>query len=84
MLSRLAKLPINIPSGVEVTLDGSHVQVKGSLGKMEFKFNDAVEIIKQDNTIVLKTLEETKFAKALSGTISAVVRVLKKNLLFWV
>ncbi|MFN8770628.1 MAG: 50S ribosomal protein L6 [Neisseriaceae bacterium] len=73
MLSRLAKLPLDIPSGVEVTLNGSNVKVKGSLGQMEFTFDDAVEIIKQDNQIVLKTRVDTQYAKALSGTIRAIV-----------
>ncbi len=73
MLSRQAKLPLSIPSGVEVTVDGSSVKVKGSLGLMEFTFNDAVAIIKTDNVITLETREETKFAKALSGTIRAVL-----------
>ncbi|MBY0379273.1 MAG: 50S ribosomal protein L6 [Burkholderiales bacterium] len=73
MLSRLAKLPLNIPAGVEVIVDGSNVKVKGSLGQMEFTFDDTVEIIKQDNVITLQTRAETKFAKALSGTIRAVV-----------
>ncbi|MDQ5922102.1 MAG: large subunit ribosomal protein [Pseudomonadota bacterium] len=73
MLSRKAKTPLSIPNGVEVSIDGSNVKVKGSLGQTEFTFNDAVSIIKKDNTIVLETREETKFAKALSGTVRAIV-----------
>lgn len=73
MLSRKAKTPLSIPNGVEVSIDGSNVKVKGSLGQTEFTFNDAVRIIKKDNTIVLETREETKFAKALSGTVRAIV-----------
>jgi large subunit ribosomal protein L6 len=73
MLSRQAKLPLSIPSGVEVTVSGSNVKVKGALGQMEFTFANEVEIIKQDNIITLQTREETKFAKALSGTIRAIL-----------
>ena len=73
MLSRQAKLPLNIPSGVEVTIIGSSVKVKGSLGQMEFTFNDNVEIIKQENVITLATRNDTKFAKALSGTVRAIL-----------
>ena len=73
MLSRQAKLPLVIPSGVEVTLNGSSVKVKGALGQMEFTFDDAVEIIKQENVITLATKSDTKFAKALSGTIRAIL-----------
>ena len=74
MLSRLAKLPINIPTGIEITVVGSTVTVKGSLGQTTFTFDPAVEIIKQDNVISLQTKEDTKFAKALSGTIHAIIK----------
>lgn len=73
MLSRIAKTPLSIPTGVEVTVAGSNVKVKGSLGQTEFTFNDAVAIAKNDNAIVLETREETPFAKALSGTIHAII-----------
>ena len=73
MLSRIAKTPLNIPAGVEVTINGSNVKVKGALGQTEFTFNDAVAIAKKDNAIVLETREETVFAKALSGTVRALV-----------
>jgi large subunit ribosomal protein L6 len=73
MLSRIAKTPLNIPSGVEVAINGSKVTVKGTLGQLEYTFNDAVGITKQENTLVLNTREETKFAKALSGTVRALL-----------
>jgi large subunit ribosomal protein L6 len=73
MLSRIAKTPLAIPAGVEIDVNGSHVAVKGPMGQLEFTFNDAVVITKQDNAIVLSTKEDSKFAKALSGTIKAVL-----------
>lgn len=73
MLSRIAKTPLVVPNGVEVTLDGSHVTVKGPLGQLEFTFNDAVAISKEGSDVVFATKEETKFAKALSGTVKAIM-----------
>ena len=73
MLSRIAKTPVVIPAGVEVTVTGSNVKVKGALGQLEFTFNDAVVITKQDDQITFSVKEETKFAKALSGTVKAVI-----------
>ncbi len=73
MLSRIAKTPLAIPAGVDVTLNGSDVKVKGPLGELSFTFNDTVLIAKEDNSIVLSTKEETKFAKALSGTIKSIM-----------
>ncbi len=73
MLSRIAKTPLEIPAGVEVTLNGSNVKVKGPLGQLEFTFNDTVSIAKDGNGIVFATKDETKFAKALSGTVKSVM-----------
>ena len=74
MLSRIAKTPLAVPAGVNVTITGSNVKVKGALGQLEFTFHDAVEISMKDNAVVLATRDETVFAKALSGTIHAVVK----------
>lgn len=73
MLSRIAKTPLAIPSGVEVNVSGTNVKVKGPLGQLEYTFNDTIIITKEDNSIVLSVKEETKFAKALSGTVKAVM-----------
>lgn len=73
MLSRIAKTPLAIPAGVEITLNGSNVKVKGPLGQLEFTFDPAVAISKEDNAIVFATNDESKFAKALSGTVKAVM-----------
>ncbi len=73
MLSRMAKTPLAIPAGVEVTLDGSNVKVKGPLGSLEYTFNDTVTITKDGANIVFATKEDSKFAKALSGTVKAVM-----------
>ena len=80
MLSRIAKTPLAIPAGVEVALNGSNVKVKGPLGQLEFTFNDAVVISNVDNAIVLATKDETKFAKALSGTVKAVMNNMRLRL----
>ena len=73
MLSRIAKTPLVTPAGVEVTLNGSNVKVKGPLGELAFTFNDTVSIAKEENSVVFATKEETKFAKALSGTIKSIM-----------
>jgi large subunit ribosomal protein L6 len=74
MLSRIAKTPLEIPAGVEVTVDGTNVKVKGALGNLEYSFNDIVTITKSENTLVLNTKDETKFAKAFSGTAHALLK----------
>lgn len=74
MLSRIAKLPISIPTDVEITVNGSHVKVKGPLGFLEFIFDSIVGIAKTGDTIILSTSVDTKFAKAMSGTVCAMIK----------
>lgn len=73
MLSRIAKIPLEIPQGVEVTVNGCKVVVKGKLGTLENCFNDSVIVSKKDNSLVLETKDDSKFAKALSGTVRALM-----------
>ncbi|MBP9742207.1 MAG: 50S ribosomal protein L6 [Burkholderiales bacterium] len=73
MLSRKAKTPLSIPDGVEVTVADSTVKVVGKLGQSEFTFDETVSISQQDKKIVLETRNDTKFAKALSGTVHAII-----------
>ena len=50
-MSRIGKLPIEIPMGVDVQLDGSHVIVKGPNGTLERTFSPLVTISKEENQI---------------------------------
>jgi large subunit ribosomal protein L6 len=73
MLSRIAKTPLAIPAGVEIAVAGSNVKVKGPLGQLEFTFDPTVTITLDGSQVVFATTEESKFAKALSGTIKSIM-----------
>ncbi|MDH5190147.1 MAG: 50S ribosomal protein L6 [Gammaproteobacteria bacterium] len=73
-MSRIAKNPIAIPSGVEVSINGQDVAVKGSKGNLSQNIHDAVEIMKEDN--VLKFVPRDNDGKpnwAMAGTMRAIV-----------
>ncbi|MFT4938519.1 MAG: large subunit ribosomal protein L6 [Paraglaciecola sp.] len=53
-MSRIAKAPVDILSGVEISIAGQEVTVKGKNGTLSRVFNDAVEILQEDDQ--LKTL----------------------------
>lgn len=72
-MSRVAKSPIVLPQGVDVTLNGEMISVKGPLGTMKCAANPAVMIEKVGGTLVCKTVEGAANAVALSGTLRAVV-----------
>lgn len=72
-MSRVAKNPIVLPQGVDVTLSAELISVKGPLGAMKCAANPAVIVEKVDGTLVCKTVEGIANTDALSGTIRAVV-----------
>jgi large subunit ribosomal protein L6 len=72
-VSRIGKLPITIPSGVDVELNGSKVTVKGPKGTMQREFSSLITIKKEENQIVITRDSEEKTVRALHGTTRAVL-----------
>lgn len=72
-MSRIAKAPINIPAGVEVTLNGQEVTVKGSKGTLNSILNAAVEVSQNDNVLTFAPRENVANADAQAGTARSLV-----------
>lgn len=72
-MSRIAKAPINIPAGVEVTLNGQEVTVKGGKGTLNRTLNAAVEISQNDNVLTFAPRENVANADAQAGTARSLV-----------
>jgi large subunit ribosomal protein L6 len=72
-VSRIGKLPITIPTGVDVALDGSKVTVKGPKGTMQREFSSRIGIAKEENKIVISCDSPEKSMQALHGTTRAVL-----------
>lgn len=70
-MSRIAKSPITIPTGVEVKVDGSTVSVKGSKGQLSMQKHPLVELDMSESTINMKWDQNNKKATALAGTTRA-------------
>ncbi len=67
-MSRIGKLPIELPSGVELSVsDDNIVTAKGSLGVLEQKITPEIAIEIKDNQVTLTRPAETKRLKALHG-----------------
>ncbi len=66
-MSRIGKLPIPIPPGVEVRVDGSNVIVKGPKGELHRQFPDRVAITVDDGRAVVTRLDEERQSRALHG-----------------
>ena len=72
-MSLIAKNPIVLPQGVEVSLGQEQISVKGPLGSLQMPANPAVRIEQQGHTLVCNEVEGAVNANALSGTMRAVV-----------
>ncbi len=70
-MSRVANNPVNLPSGVEVKVDGVNVTVKGGKGSLELVLTDGVQLNQDDN--VLTIAYDSDKEKAMAGTTRALV-----------
>ena len=66
-MSRIGKLPVAIPSGVECKIDGQLVNVSGRLGKLSFIFPKEVTLSIEDQKIKIIPVGESKRARAMWG-----------------
>lgn len=72
-MSRVAKNPVALPKGVEATLAGGKLSVKGPLGTLERALSDLVRIEVADGSIKCLAVEGMPNAVAMSGTTRALV-----------
>lgn len=72
-MSRIAKAPVTIPSGVDIQLSGNNVTVKGSKGLLSFDFNSVIGLEIADNVVQVQWNKDDKQATAHAGTARAIV-----------
>lgn len=72
-MSRIAKAPVNIPSGVDIKLEGNNLIVKGNNGQLSYDINTSVSLDITDNVIQVQWDREDKKATAQAGTARATV-----------
>jgi len=72
-MSRIAKAPVTIPSGVDIKLDGNKMTVKGSKGHLTHLLNSAVNVDIEDNLIHVQWDKDNKEATAQAGTARAIL-----------
>ena len=72
-MSRIAKFPIPLPQGVEVTLATGTISVKGPLGTVSRVADPNVGVERDGDRLVCKALGNSRHANAMSGTMRALV-----------
>jgi large subunit ribosomal protein L6 len=72
-MSRIGRLPVAVPNGVQVNVQGSDVHVKGPKGELKRSFSPQIEIAMEDGHVVVKRKSEEAAERALHGTTRAVI-----------
>ena len=73
-MSRIAKNPITIPAGVEVSVSGNSLTVKGKKGASTYQAHSLVTVRHEDGCLKFGVNSNSKQAKTLSGTTRALVQ----------
>ncbi|WP_341326275.1 50S ribosomal protein L6 [Methylotuvimicrobium sp. KM2] len=72
-MSRIAKVPIALPSGVDIKLEGNEVTVKGSKGQLSASLHEKVSLAIDNSQIEIKWDKADKIANSQAGTARAVI-----------
>ena len=75
-MSRVGNVPVAVPDGVDVTLDGRRITAKGKLGELSMQLTEAVTAALDDGSLVVAPVDETKHARAMWGTSRSLVQSL--------
>jgi large subunit ribosomal protein L6 len=78
-MSRIAKVPVTLPKGVEAQIANGVVSVKGSKGTLTLQLSDLVQVVSEDNQLQLSAKIESKDAVAQAGTARALVANMVKG-----
>ncbi len=73
-MSRIGKIPVAIPKGVQVTIADQKVEVKGPKGVLSRNINKELEITIKDNAVHLKPRVQDEHSKALWGLNNVIIR----------
>ena len=70
-MSRVANSPINVPSGVDVKLDGAAVSVKGPKGQLALELHPTVGVKQSDNVLQVSAANDA--ARPMTGTFRSLI-----------
>lgn len=72
-MSRIGKKPIVVPGGVQVTLEGRVIKVKGPKGELSQTLPAEINVVIEEKEIQVVPVAETPFARAMHGTVRSLV-----------
>ena len=72
-MSRIGRLPVEVPAGVQVQINGQEVHVKGPKGEMKRLFEPAIAIKLENGQVLVTRDSEAQTVRALHGTTRALI-----------
>jgi len=72
-MSRVGKNPINVPNGVQVSINGREVAVKGPKGALSQSVEDGIDVRLEGNQVILTRATDHKRHRALHGLYRALI-----------
>jgi large subunit ribosomal protein L6 len=66
-MSRIGKLPIPVPSGVDIAIDGQQVTVKGPKGSLSHVVSEPITVAQEDGTLTVSRPDDERLSKSLHG-----------------
>ena len=78
-MSRIGKVPVEIPSGVDVSVNGNVVSVKGPKGSLENEFSPLANVEVSENQVIVKPANSSRSANAIYGTTRSIIANMVKG-----
>ncbi len=72
-MSRIGRLPVDVPASVQVNVQGSNVHIKGPKGELQRTFSSLIGIALENNQVVITRSSDKPEERALHGTTRAVI-----------
>jgi large subunit ribosomal protein L6 len=78
-VSRIGKVPVKLPKGVDVTLSNESITVKGPKGSLSLKLNEHVQIEKAQDEVRVKRQDDERTTKAFHGLYQRLIASMVKG-----
>ena len=72
-MSRVGKMPVTVPQGVDVVINEAHINVKGTGGNLSIANNALVKVVHTADSLSFAPANESREANAMSGTLRQLV-----------
>ncbi len=72
-MSRVGKMPVTVPQGVDVAINEAHISVKGTGGNLSIANNALVKVVHSADSLSFMPANESREANAMSGTLRQLV-----------